>query len=96
MNEVKKYIPIYGCFDGCSNITFRYPTEEAEKEAEALVREDFKSLMDYIAAKHDLTQAYCMENDDPPYQFVLRPIEGDLYDVPEWCGLPDAPEILRK
>ena len=40
--------------------------------------------------------SYCMENDDPPFQFVLRPIEGDIGDVPEWCDLPDAPDELEQ
>ena len=99
--QAKKVIPICGCI-GCPSITWEYPSEEAKAKAEALKADDCTSPQSpdptwaLMGAKMDLKQAYCMENDEPPYQFVLRPIEGDIGDVPEWCELPDAPGGLHQ
>ena len=93
--KAKKVMPICGC-RGCPNIMYEYPDNETEDKGNALKEEDFENYLHYIIAKFDLKQAYCSENDEPPYQFVLRPIKCDLSDVPIWCDLPDAPEGLEQ
>lgn len=93
--KAKKVMPICGCL-GCPNIMWDYPDYKSENKANDLKEEDFDNVLQYIGAKRDLKQAYCSENDEPPYQFVLRPINCDLGDVPTWCELPDAPEGLEQ
>lgn len=92
--KAKKLIPISGCLS-CPHVKLDFPSEEAEKKAEALKEEDFDNLFKYFSAVGKFRRAYCMENDDPPFQFVLRPTDGDLDSVPDWCNLPNAPPGLE-
>ena len=86
-----KHIRVLDCVF-CPNYTLGYLTEEDEergKKWKKLPKEDRpgKDLLSKGINPHKI--GFCMESDDPPYQFILRPIDVEK-GIPDWCPLEDC------